>query len=613
VKAEAALAMDRAGEASERYRKGPAEYFVASMNPPDLQAVVLFCARTGRSWLLPSAKSDLLSRLDRFRTLPEHREALRLAPGSTDLQDFADAGLLTRESELREALAAGGRAEPSEERDPGAAGPIGTVVFVTRDRAASLERAVVSAVANARRHDRVLEVVVIDDSRGAEAQAANRSALARVTGAAAIRYAGIEERQAYAERVGAMCSEDTKLATFALLGHPKFVTTGAARNCALLDQVGSRFVLADDDVHWQTTERAQPDAPLAVCEETDPTRVWFHASHDELLADLRLGHEDVMGAHERLLGHTLAGLLQSWRSTVDITELGDLLEARLRRQPARVRVTTAGGAGDSGLDDPDYLDFDAESSLRLCRDEDFFQQVWRSRQMVRVAPRPTLTVPRHLLGFNIGLDGAQLLPPFPPVQRNPERIFGHLLLRCFGEALQGHLDFGLLHQPPEPRVQDVEAWRASKGQLTFSRLLESAVGAAQVRFAATPARELREVGVKLFELAKEEPPDFAAEIRRAVWKDHQGRGFGVQRRYHEMPPLLQRRMAEAQGLSQRSLHLPGYWIPRDLPPGDGSQSAGQRAQHLFHWMGSLLIFWEPLWRAAQKLREQGVRLAQPLR
>jgi hypothetical protein len=611
VKPGAVLALDRAGQAPERYRKAPAEYFLTCTNPDSLRGMVLFCARTGRSWILPSAKSYLLGLMDRFRTLSEHREALKLGPGSTDLQDFADAGLLTCESELRAALAQGGDAEGA-----GPEGPIGTAVFVTRDRAASLERAVKSAVANARRHDRALEIVVIDDSPGDDAQAANRAALAGVTGAAVIRYAGPDERRRYAERLAAMRSMDPAMAVFALLGDPRCpVTTGAARNSALLDQVGQRFVLADDDVQWQTTLPARPDAPLAICEETEPTRAWFHASHDELLASLRLGHEDVMGAHERLLGHSLPALLQTWLPAVDTTALGDHLERRLRHRTARVRVTAAGAAGDSGLDDPDYVAFDPESNQRLCRDEAFFQQVWQSRQIVRVAPQLTLTVPLHLRGFNLGLDGVRLLPPFSPVQRHSERLFAHVLLRCFGEALQGHLDFCLLHQPPEPRAQDVDAWRRSKERLRFPDLLASVLGpVSPVKHAADPERELADVGTQLVALAGQKPRAFSTDVRRAVWRHHHERGWALDRWYHDAPLLIQKRLEEAQRLSQRSLHLPDYWVPRDLqtPGGDSQGGAAQLAQELLHRMGRLLLLWPGLWQAAGKLRDQGVRLAPPL-
>ena len=51
----------------------------------------------------------------------------------------------------------------------------------------------------------------------------------------------------------------------------------------------------------------------------------------------------------------------------------------------------------------------------------------------------------------LGIDNRHLLPPFFPVQRNSDGIFGHMLRKCVDGSHVAFLPWILLHAPEPPR------------------------------------------------------------------------------------------------------------------------------------------------------------------
>jgi hypothetical protein len=101
------------------------------------------------------------------------------------------------------------------------------------------------------------------------------------------------------------------------------------------------------------------------------------------------------------------------------------------------------------------------------------------------------------------------LPPFMPVCRNEDGVFGRLLRRCWPEAHIGHVPFAILHAPKERRAYDpsplcvrvseaiqvcVESWNRSTGPL------------------GSPEERLESVGWHLFEIGSQPQPEFGRTI-----------------------------------------------------------------------------------------------------
>ena len=135
-----------------------------------------------------------------------------------------------------------------------------------------------------------------------------------------VRFAGLAEREAYAEAIAHEGRVNPGTARFALLGDERCgVTTGSARNCLLLDSASTRVVLADDDGLCRMARPPEAQDGLDLVSQNDPTQFWFYESRDALHRSLSFTDEvDLLGLHEELLGrppqvmakeHTIAGLV----------------------------------------------------------------------------------------------------------------------------------------------------------------------------------------------------------------------------------------------------------------------------------------------------------------
>src|SRR5690606_36123177 len=108
------------------------------------------------------------------------------------------------------------------------------------------------------------------------------------------------------------------------------------------------------------------------------------------------------------------------------------------------------------------------SQRRLTVSEELFHEAIRNRRSLRLPRRPTLGDGVVTMAGNLGLDAAELLPPFCPVQRNSDGLLGRTLRQCLPNACKGYLDVAALHDPPPGRSQSLEDWWEQVRQIRFS-------------------------------------------------------------------------------------------------------------------------------------------------
>lgn len=182
------------------------------------KAEVVYSPVTRAGRLLAPQMVRLLTDCGQLATLDEHVARLcaeqRLRPDQADvarrlLQEFVAAGLLMLRGELTARCG-----EPSREAVP----PIAWLGIPTRNRPRDLERCVVSYVEAARRADRAISLVVIDDS-DSETRQRNAAFLAMLAAreAVPVAYAGPEEKAAFAAKLAARAGVPAEVAEFALL------------------------------------------------------------------------------------------------------------------------------------------------------------------------------------------------------------------------------------------------------------------------------------------------------------------------------------------------------------------------------------------------------------
>jgi hypothetical protein len=493
--------------------------------------------------------------------------------------------------------------------------PIASLGIPTRDRPQSLLRCLTGYIETALRFGRKHDYVVIDDSRRAEVRRENQALLHSLQQrfGVEIYYAGPEEKARYVEaliRQSGLPTDDVEFALLDVENCP--VATGTSRNALLLHAVGDLLLQVDDDTICELTATPGARVGLALTSQFDPTEFWFLPEGQALSsADV-----DLLAIHERLLGRGPA----DWTSVPDAgagvrsERAGPSFHRKVQTGSARVLVTAAGLFGDSGMGSPLYLlTLSGDSRARLLAGEDSYRRVLEEQQVLRAVRETTICEGAFCMAPNLGLDNRRLLPPFMPVQRNQDGVFGVLVRTCFPGAFFGFLPWALRHHQPSPRRGlTADAWeqatRFRSGQIVQAIIRSYSFGPEQI----DEAKNLRALGGALEEIGSRPLPEFEQVVRLHVQRHRQLiaaqleqllQQFGRQPVYwaSDVHRVL-------QGIQVASAKEESFQVA-DLHEACGEKSPGALLQRLVRRFGRLLCHWPEMVEGARNLRAQGIRPA----
>jgi hypothetical protein len=352
------------------------------------------------------------------------------------------------------------------------------------------------------------------------------------------------------------------------------------------------FLSVDDDTRCRI---GVPDGDPQVTSFAgyDPTEFWFFPDRRRALEAVAVVDADVLGCHEAILGRRLA----------DDTGTG-------------VRITLQGIVGDSGMASARYyLGLQGDSRARLVESAESYRSAFRSREIVRAVRRPTVADSPFCMTTCIGFDNRVLLPPFFPVQRNADGIFGLMLQRYRDGHRTGFLPSVVAHQPDPPRLFATdELWSDSAG-IRMADIVMACLLAHNRAGANCTTNSLVGLGRFLQELAALPPADFEARVRTV----QQLRTLAFvtllenQLRLHDSTPTFWAEDVRSLiALLWRSTRADDAIVPRDLRDTAGAEAALRLCQELIGRFGQLLEGWPTIVDAARRLRAEGRRLTTPL-
>ncbi|MDB5305955.1 MAG: hypothetical protein JWO38_157 [Gemmataceae bacterium] len=569
---------------------------------------------TGASAVVFTADLKLLADCRAFAPLDEHARRMggelglapeQLGPIRSRLGQLAGAGLLVPFAHVESVLrgAAGG--------DPARVEVIG---IPTRDRPDLLARCLADLTEAAMAHGRTFEVVVADDSTGADTRAANRALLRDLRGTfpGELRYAGPDDRARFAATLaGAGC--DPRAARFALVddaGYP--VATGTNRNLLMLHAAGRLLLQVDDDVRSRVASVPGAKTGFVLSSRSDPTEFWFPT---DAAPDLGPPAE-LAGVHEMMLGRGVGACAAG--VPVHADEAGAGLVTRLGTTGGRVRVTVAGVCGDSGMGSPvHFLLLHGPGRDRLHRTEATYRAALARCRVLRGVDRPTVGDDGTIcMGLNLGLDLRTPLPPFMPVLRNQDGVFGAVVRWCCPGAFFGHLPAAVWHLPAGGRAYPPDALdRAAAGPPPDHLLLHLIRAHAPRTPAPDDRRNLRGLGEALGGLADLSPRAFRDVVRMAAREWAVGFATqlaGVLRTYSGEPAWWAadvRRVADRVRTAMTGEH---FGTPVDLGSGGDPETGFARFRELVGSFGRLVYHWYDLMDAAADLRRRGLPAAGPV-
>ncbi len=580
----------------------------------------------GDAACLPVARTavDVVSECNAFRTLQDHAvriaSARSLPPAAVGdiraaLEELSKRGLLVSKNALLE-RAHDASAAPSH-------GRIDSVCMTTRNRPEAVQRAIRSYATHMRAFGRAPSWTVLDSSPDPAARARTREGLEPLAREGiALSYASVAEKEAYGAALAAEAGVDPEIVRFALfdveaMGHD----TGANRNALLLAHAGQMLLSVDDDAVCDVrgANGGVSDARARAIELTafHNPEVRLFESADDARASLPSANVSLLDAHEALLGRSVDACLRGLEASGVIAETlsDDALEAILEGR-ANVSATMGGFWGDCAATSPAYYLFcEGPPPSDFPRDPTSYRKLVSSRQIVRMAQRPTISAGATLMAVNLGMDLRTLSAPFFPTRRAQDLIFGTILRRCFEGRFFGFVPYAIGHLPVEQRTHasDPKAlWGTGKPKL--AAFVFHAIQLASLDHSSPGAPRMRMLGRHLTELGTLPWPDFERLLARRVW----------QASANELRLLRKRLSAadasspwahDAQAYADVLLHSIGnsdIALPESLRATRSVDDARALMQRLFRRFGGLLEAWPAIFSAAQSLNERGVTLAHRL-
>jgi hypothetical protein len=483
---------------------------------------------------------------------------------------------------------------------------ITSLCFPTCDRVLQLEGALLSYARNIEEHSRAADLIVMDDSCSVQSRTHCLHMIRKLRGSS-IRYAGRDEKELYLQKLGREGFEP-KIARFAVFGDDFSVpfTAGANRNCILLDTIGECVLTVDDDTLCRLAPHPEHDNKLHLSGEKDPRDAWFYRDRDCVVSKVPWCSRSLLAEHESMLARDLVELVLEAGHDVSIDGASDRLLYEVRKRQGRVVATMSGIVGDSGIYScSSLLRSTIETQGRLCASESVFDQAFRSRESLAVVRGRTITHHALCIAATLGLANLDLLPPFFPLGRNEDGVFG-ALLRHTTRDFVGHLPIAVFHNAQGGReYQQFPQFRVADLVLSLVPFL-SAGRSGDTRSC------LRSLGKKLLDVAELDAAEFWAVIFKAALirkGKHMRMMESAMNRVPECPQFWKNRVEKFYKQSILELNDPDCHVPIEFRQAEGDELARTSAQRLVSITGSFLYSWPDLMDAARHLRSKGVRIS----
>ncbi len=560
---------------------------------------------------------ELLDHCQTFKELDEHAIDLGNYVGAgpelvkEQLAELVAAGLLISEAALLELLKDAPRAQDSPEG-------ITSVAVITRNRIDTLQRSLESHIENSKRYGRTNDFVVMDDSELASTRNDTRQMLSTLKARydVKISYAGLDEKQQFAEALIGDYDLPPDTVKFALLDTEQCgCSIGANRNALLLHSAGDKIFSADDDIVGRIVASPVANEGLSLNSSGNFMQFWFFPDRDSTLQSEFIDR-DLLKSHEQLLGKKLANC---------IFELGDRLPPSfdkvssrqiksIQSGSGRVLATLNGTVGDSGIIAPvHYLTLDDDSRERLLQSESAYQSAITSREILRVADQFYISDKGWFAAGALGLDNRDLLPPFMPVQRSEDDIFGFTVRACFSEGYFGYLPEAILHSPSEHRVHPPDSIYDFASGVRLHNILIACIASFNMwPTMMNPTERLRALGKHLLGLGSMTLRDFEEFVRINLLRmqtDYISFLVTHLEAYEGEPDFWASDVEQFIDTLQNSLADQDYLVPRDLLENRSAEEARKLSQRLVSKFGELLYWWPEIVNAAKTLRAKGQRLA----
>ena len=490
---------------------------------------------------------------------------------------------------------------------------IGTIGVVTKNRSKLLARCIVSYAENVQKYSRNPSFVVADDS-DSEHIGDNLGELSRLkaTYGIDISYVGLKEKRQFAELL-TKHHIPREIIDFALFGSiPGISGVGANRNSLMLATIDKMYFSVDDDTLCRVAPIPEKTDRLKFYSGLNSYQFWFFPDQASALNSFRPSDENILSLHEQILGKTLNDVVSSSRERVDIESIRPQDITKLQDNKGKIITTYTSCLGDSGLDFPNvFLSLDGNSRERLMGSEEAYRTGWRSRQIWRGVNSLLITDDvSGCMGANVGYDNRALLPPFMPIGRSEDAIFGLILRVIDNSAYFGHLPWSVLHLPEKNRYYPSEIIEVLASSIRLCDIFAACIQACRPHFSSGNCEaNIKALGANLVQLSSLQQRDFESFLRARLWKlkcIKINLFEDLIKKYNRTPSFWVSDIRKYMGNLHNSFTQKEYIIPIDIPKQYFTQNT---TRDLLMKFGKLLQWWPEIVKTTRLLFQEDHQLA----
>ncbi len=488
---------------------------------------------------------------------------------------------------------------------------------ITCNRPAQLHRCLSSYISNVRESGRHVSYVVADDTRDTHIRSDTRCML-RALGkehAVEIAYLGFEEKRELAVRLAASGEIPEEVIDFALFDVDNCgLSIGANRNALLLQTAGSLVLSTDDDVFCHIALPPGARNSLVMGDLENCNEHWFFPSREVALKVVEFTDVDALAIHEEILGADAVDYLSTLKGNdaFEVRDLDPFFFRSLMSGRARIRFTYAGTIGDSALRSPiRFLFLDGPSRSRFLENEELYRSACRSREVMRSVRQPVLTKHSWCMTGAMAFDNRTILPPFFPVERNEDGVYGDTLRVTMKDVCYGHLPYAFLHDPPDSRTYAKEQLFQAATYLHSSHIVIACIKSFHDPYKFLPLSDnLGRLGEHLSTIGSLPLKDFEELVRVQLLRVRSAQVTSLESflRKHRGTPSYWSEDVERyiDTLRKHLMHSDSIY-PRDLLSARSPEEALLLTRQQIYKFGQLLVWWPAMFENAKSLQASSAR------
>ena len=422
--------------------------------------------RNGRSSVVTRRVFSALTLCENFRTLDDHSRHLQNSDPAMQGQDeeikrvlrtTLNDGLMVSAAEICDLITPAGRTKNAKEE---AAANSAVVVIITWERPEPLQRLLESVLENGDPQN-FHALYVVDDSRKPENISKNQEIVNDFRDKSPIHtiYFGQQQQQQLLKKIIKKVPQHEQAVRF-LADQSRWTdywTSGLTRNYALLLSVGKRLVVLDDDTICEVYELLERGNGVTLSNR--PREADFYLDNLQWDGFRLRADSDPIKAHLECLGLSLSAALgklgvrqlePSGLANASMYEIGRLHAA------SPVLLTQCGTLGDPGTYNNNWLaKLRGASRRRMLESTDMVDNAIRNDSLWLGRKRPHFSTVANMSQIT-GLDNRHVLPPYFPILRGEDRLFGNMLNDLFPDAAVLDYPWAIPHLPMPVRSRSSE-------------------------------------------------------------------------------------------------------------------------------------------------------------